>query len=80
MITSHFGGCPECPTDRGPDNLYHAGKANIGACHRHRTKWWVGSGLVSTPETIEEQEARYVRDGLPDYKRIENFAWDRAAA
>jgi hypothetical protein len=42
-----FAGCPECPAERGPDNVYTAGKFERGACHRHRTMWRIGSNLTS---------------------------------
>ena len=44
----HFHGCPLCPESRGPENVYDAGKAHIGACHRHRTAWNLGSNLISS--------------------------------
>jgi hypothetical protein len=47
-MTFHpFHGCPQCPAERGPDDIYTAGKAERGACHAHRTTWRVGVNLTS---------------------------------
>ena len=43
----HFHGCPDCPSERGPDNVYTAGKAERAACHIHRTTWPIGVNLTS---------------------------------
>ena len=56
-----FWDCPECPPDKGPDNIYNAGKAHRAACHTHRTSWLVGSNLFDSwrHETEDQQRARY---------------------
>ena len=58
---NHFWGCPHCPLDRGPENIYNAGKSHQAACHTHRTTWWLGSNLFSgwKEETEEEQRERW---------------------
>lgn len=34
-------GCPHCPPERGPDETYIAGGEIRGACHEHRTSWFL---------------------------------------
>ena len=56
-----FHGCPQCPPDRGPDDIYHAGKAHRAACHEHRTTWCLGANLLDSwkHETEAEQRTRW---------------------
>lgn len=56
-----YHGCSECPPQRGPDDIYNAGRSHWGACHVHRTAWWIGSNLFSSwrDETEAEQRERY---------------------
>jgi hypothetical protein len=60
-MTALFHGCPECPLERGPHDIYNAGKNHRGACHDHRTTWHIGSNLLSSwrHETEAEQRDRY---------------------
>lgn len=63
----HFHGCPHCPPERGPDNVYNEGRHHTGACHEHRTTWDLGSNLFSSwrQETEAEQRERW--------REIENY-------
>ncbi len=60
-VTDHFHGCPYCPVDRGPDDIYNAGKLHRAACHEHRTTWILGSNLIGSwrHETKAVQRERY---------------------
>jgi hypothetical protein len=65
----HFHGCPECSPERGPDDVYNAGKSHRGACHTHKTSWWLGSNLLSgwRDETEADQRERWCEmDGYQD--------------
>ncbi len=70
----HFHGCPQCPTTRGPDGIYNAGRLHRGACHTHRTTWMLGSGLFSSwrDETEAQQRERYRE--IEDYADVDRVA------
>jgi hypothetical protein len=74
MTTDHFHGCPECPPERDPDNIYNAGKAHRAACHVHRTTWYLGSNLFSgwRHETEAEQRERWRE--IEGYRDVEASA------
>lgn len=71
MDQDHFWGCPECPRDRGPDNVYNAGQAHRGACHAHRTTWLLGFNLFSGWREETEQEQRERWREIEDYRAVD---------
>lgn len=66
----HFWGCPHCPKSKGAEDIYNAGRTNIGVCHTHRTNWILGENLISTwkDETEDEQRERYRE--IEEYERV----------
>jgi hypothetical protein len=90
-LTRHpFHGCPSCPPDRSPDNIYTAGKAERGVCHQHRTSWSIGANLTSQwrnelkdaggdwDEMLRRQRDRW-RD-IDSYRDVGPFAVEAEAA
>lgn len=71
-VDDHWWGCPECPTSKGPDDVYNAGRTHVAACHTHRTTWILGANLFSSwrDETEAEQRARYAE--IEGYRRVED--------
>ena len=67
----HFGTCPECGYHDGHQNV---GKSHWFICHRHHTRWNVGSNLFSSwrGETEEQQRHAYeVEPGWGAYDVVE---------
>ena len=64
----YFGGCPRCGRNDGYRNI---GSNHWFICHRHLTKWWVGSNLFSCWK--EETQAEWFRNGclLTRYRIVE---------
>jgi hypothetical protein len=65
----HFHGCPQCPPERGPDDIYNAGSSRIAACHEHRTTWYLGSNLLSWRDETEDYQRRRWRE-IEDYADV----------
>jgi hypothetical protein len=65
----HFGWCPECGGSNGHLNI---GREHWYHCHRHRTKWCVGSNLFSAwrHENDAIWEANY--NHLADYREVDS--------
>jgi hypothetical protein len=48
-----FGGCPLCGC---ADNIWNIGREHWSVCHRHKTKWHIGSNLFSSWKDESEQD------------------------
>ena len=71
-----FHGCPECPLEKGPDDIYNAGKTHRAVCHEHKTSWLLGSNLFDSwkSETEPEQRERYRQ--IEDYTDLDRAGDD----
>jgi hypothetical protein len=75
----YFAGCPHC---RKVGNIFNVGRNHWAVCHRHKTKWLVGSNLFSNWR--EETEADWLSNQyrLANYRIVEPYAdaWPGGAA
>lgn len=71
-LTSHvddyFGGCPIC---RKNDGFLNVGSEHWFVCHKHRTKWCIGSSLFTSWREESEDDWRANRYRLATYRMVE---------
>ena len=74
-VDNHFGGCPTC---HKTDGFLNIGRDHWFVCHRHRTKWCVGSNLFSGWREQDEQHWQANRYRLAGYREVKPWFSDDA--
>ena len=71
----YFGVCPRC---HHTDGYVNAGSTHIFICREHKTRWIVGSNLMSSwrNETQDEQRALYDQIGVGEFEEVYPYCSD----
>lgn len=64
----YFGVCPECNESDGYLNI---GRNHWGVCHKHKTKWCIGSNLFSSWRDQTKEDFERTAERLKDYREVE---------
>ena len=65
-----FGGCPIC---HGVDNIWNVGRDHWSVCHRHKTKWNLGSNIFSSWRDESEEVWLKNEYRLANYRTVEPY-------
>jgi len=63
----YFGGCPHCG---GCDQYMNVERDHWCVCHKHKTKWWIGSNLFSAWKREGEDLWRRNEYRLANYMEV----------
>lgn len=66
----YFGVCPECNESDGYLNI---GRDHWGICHKHKTKWNIGSNLFSSWHDQTEEEFKKNAELLSNYREVDEY-------
>jgi hypothetical protein len=66
-------GCGECPICHGSDNVWNVGRDHWAVCHKHKTKWFVGSNLFGNWRRETEQDWLVNKYRLANYRTVEPY-------
>jgi len=64
----YWGGCPKC---RKNDGCFSVGPEHWYVCHKHKTKWHVGSNLFSSWKELSNEQHALNDMRLMSYKEVE---------
>ncbi|MBE9100246.1 hypothetical protein IQ267_12430 [filamentous cyanobacterium LEGE 07170] len=72
-FNSSFGNCPIC---QGTDGILNIGRDHWGYCSNHKTRWYIGSNLMSSWRYETEDDWKANSQILQEFTEVEDIPAD----